>query len=287
MLRKIKQLNRKTLDLMYKLTVRSVIEYGIIVMGNNIKVSDMNKLNRIQYAAGKIVSGALHFTNSQKLEQELGWETIQQRIDLLSLNFFHKIHLGETRPLIKTCMSELTNSGRRSAGKYNQHKNFGSNHQKSFFPYYTKIWNKLPDETRKLTATEFKAEIKSQFTNTKKYLHCGSKIGNKLVTWLRVGRSYLNSHSYMINKTESPACSCGATNETVSHFILTCHKYDNLRQHLINSVSAVVPNLHQLNNATKLDILLFGKPDLEFKDNKIIQYATQTYVLSTDRFKNL
>ena len=72
---------------MYKLTVRSVIEYALIVIGNNIKVADLNKLNRIQYTAAKIVTGALHLSSRQQLEKELGWETIQQRIDILSQLF--------------------------------------------------------------------------------------------------------------------------------------------------------------------------------------------------------
>ena len=205
---------------MCKLTVRSLIEYGLIVIGNNIKVADMNKLNRIQYTAGKIVTGALHFTNRLKLEQELGWETIQQRIDILSLNFFHKVHCGMTRPLIKTCMTEINNSNRKSKGHYMIMHSFGSNHQKSFFPFYTKQWNKLPDKMRLLPTDEFKVELKSQFSNNRKYLHCGSKLGNKLITRLRVGRSYLKSHSFTINKVDSPACSCLAENETVINHIL-------------------------------------------------------------------
>ena len=286
-LRRISQLKRKTLNLMYKLTVRSVIEYALIVIGNNIKVVDLNKLNRIQYTAAKIVTGALHLSSRQQLEKELGWETIQQRIDILSLNFFHKIHSGVTRPLIKTCMTESIKSSNRSAGQYKLHKNYGTKHQKSFFPHYTKHWNKLSEKLRRLPPEEFKTELKAEMLKPKKYLHCGSKLGNKFITWLRVGQSYLNSHSYSINKIDSPSCSCGNKNETVSHFIISCNKYNELRQHLFTRTSAIVPNFLTLPIKSKLEILLYGQEDLEHKDNRQIQLSTQNFILQTNRFRSV
>ena len=54
-----------------------------------------------------MVTGALHFTSKEKLNLELGWETIMKRGDFLGLNLFHKIHLHETRPLVRKCMPKL------------------------------------------------------------------------------------------------------------------------------------------------------------------------------------
>ena len=70
-------------------------------------MTDLARLDNIQYRAGKIVTGVFHFTNKQKLNAELGWENITQRGDLLSLSFFHKVHLHETRPLIRNCMPKV------------------------------------------------------------------------------------------------------------------------------------------------------------------------------------
>ena len=52
----------------------------------------MARLDGIQYKAAKLVTGAYHLTNKEKLNLELGLETISERGDLLSLTFFHKIH---------------------------------------------------------------------------------------------------------------------------------------------------------------------------------------------------
>ena len=61
----------------------------------------------MQYRAAKLVTGALHFSSREKLNIELGWESIQQRIEFLGLSLFQKIHLYETRPLIRKCMTNL------------------------------------------------------------------------------------------------------------------------------------------------------------------------------------
>ena len=43
-LRSVKLLNRQTLDLLYKLTVRSVIDYGLPVYYKSLKVTDLARI---------------------------------------------------------------------------------------------------------------------------------------------------------------------------------------------------------------------------------------------------
>ena len=100
-LRSVKLLSRQTLDLLYKITVRSVIDYALPVYFKTLKQTEMSRLENLQYRAAKIVTGAYHYTSREKLNNELGWETIEKRADILCLNIFHKIHLQETRPLIR------------------------------------------------------------------------------------------------------------------------------------------------------------------------------------------
>ena len=103
-LRSVKLLSRQTLDILYKLTVRSIIDYALPVYCNTLKQTELARLENLQYTAAKIVTGAFSFTSKNKLNTELGWETIQRRCNILSLNIFHKIHRYETRPLIRHCM---------------------------------------------------------------------------------------------------------------------------------------------------------------------------------------
>jgi len=99
--------------------------------------SQIGRIENIQYKAGKIVTGALHFTNKDKLNLELGWENIIDRGNILSLNFFHKIHRHETRPLIKSCMpkSDIEKCHTtRSKGGYVPFKYENKSFNTSFFP---------------------------------------------------------------------------------------------------------------------------------------------------------
>ena len=109
-LRNVKYLKRNTLDLLYKSTVRSIIDYALPVYANNLKLTELARLDRLQYKAAKLVSGAMHFTNRDKLNEELGWENFYNRIKFLGLSLFQKIHLHQTRPLIRNCMTEIDNA---------------------------------------------------------------------------------------------------------------------------------------------------------------------------------
>ena len=83
---------------------------------------------QIQYKAGKLVTGALHLTSSEKINKELGWESIRDRIDFLGLSLFHKINYCETRTLIRSCLtSRIMRNESRQVGNYNRYPNYVTN----------------------------------------------------------------------------------------------------------------------------------------------------------------
>ena len=143
-LRSVKFLKRSTLDLLYKLTVRSVVDYGLVIYFHNLKLTQISRLNQIQYRAAKLCTGALHLTSQTKLEADLGWETLATRAKFLGLCLFQKIHLNETRSLIRKCMPQI-NSVRqnRHTGVYKNFPNHGLDFNNSFFPFFTKAFNNL------------------------------------------------------------------------------------------------------------------------------------------------
>ena len=106
-MKSVKDLSRKTLDLLCKIIVRSLIDYSLPLFANNLKLTEIKRLENLQYRAARVVTGALNFTSKERLFIELGWETIGDRSKLLGLCFFHKIHVHETRPLIRTCLTKL------------------------------------------------------------------------------------------------------------------------------------------------------------------------------------
>ena len=50
-LRSVKLLSRQTLDMLYKITVRSVIDYGLPIYCQNLKQTEIYRLEQIQYRA--------------------------------------------------------------------------------------------------------------------------------------------------------------------------------------------------------------------------------------------
>ena len=55
-LRSVQYLSRSTLDLLYKLTVRSQIDYGLHIFFHSLKQTEIRRLSQVQYRAGKLVS---------------------------------------------------------------------------------------------------------------------------------------------------------------------------------------------------------------------------------------
>ena len=164
-LRHIKLLKRNTLDLLYKITVRSVIDYALPIYAKNLKLSELARLDRIQYRAAKLVTGALHFTNKEKLNKDLGWESFQKRIDFLGLSLFQKIHLHQTRPLIRSCTSALDYEKKyltRSKTGYSPYPNYGKKFKESYFPYFTGLWNNLDVKIQLLPLIDFKIKLKEE-----------------------------------------------------------------------------------------------------------------------------
>ena len=293
-IRSVKLLNRQTLDLLYKLTVRSVIDYALTVYYKDLKLSDLARLENLQYRAGKVVTGAFHFTNKVKLNNELGWETIVERGDVLSLNLFHKIHLHETRPLIKTCMPKLDFEKTcltRSKGGYIPEKFKSTTFEKSFFPNTLKLWNSLPKDVQYKDLFDFKICIKDKLKPQRyKHFSKGSKLGNTLLTRIRVGRSNLKQHKFTIGLSESPQCLCMFKTESPEHYFLDCFLYLPERQKLLTLVEHYVPKFSRLNKKQKTEIILRGvdiKNEDLIKTNIILTKAVQNFIISTNRFTTM
>ena len=238
-LRSVKFLDRATLDLLYKLTIRSVLEYGMIVYFHSLTQTQLARLSRVQYRAARLCTGALPYTSQLKLEQDLGWPSLAKRADFLSLTVFHKISLNLTRPLIRKCMpsTKINTKNTRSSVPYNPFPYKHEFFSKTFFPYTTKLYNKLPHSIRKeRDILEFKSRLK-QYYNYKKVKHFSrgiSKYANSLHTQLRLGRLYLSAHGFAINVNNSNLCICSRPEMT--KYFFTCFLYQEEQKVLYEKV---------------------------------------------------
>ena len=205
---------------------------------------------------------------------------------------FYKTHHGLTRPLLRACLTGHDNNLynlRNNGNKRILYPNLSMKFKKSFFPYFTVLWNNLPQEVRRYDIVKFKEFLKYKYKPNKiKFYSCGTKYGNKLITRLRVGRSYLNSHAYCIGKADSPQCSCGAKQETPQHILLECTKYGSERQKMLDRVVSQISRFNNFSKKDKSVILLYGYQSENsdyYIHNIKITLAVQNYLINIKRFK--
>ena len=122
-----------------------------------------------------------------------------------------------------------------------------------------------------------------------KFMSRGSKQGNRLLTRIRVGRSYLKSHSYSIGLSDTPHCSCDdSTIESPLHFFINCPLYVEERRTMFTTFEHFIRRFSHFSKSKKLEIILFGidqdNPEI-FSTNVSLQFASQKFVLQTKRFK--
>ena len=291
MLRSVKFLDRATLDLLYKLTIRSVLEYGLVVYYNSLTQKQQLRLSQVQYRAARLCTGALYLTSQVKLETDLSWEPLSARVNFLSLSIFHKVAHNLTRPLIRKCMPILncTNHNTRNPSHFIPFKQKSQYFLKTFFPHTTKLYNSLEPQLRSNhDIADFKSKLKEKYKGKKvKHFSRGiSKLSNSLHTQLRLGRSFLASHGFAIGVNDSDLCLCWRP-ETTKHFFLECFLFQEERSKLFLKLSQILPKFMTWTKMKQLETILCGinlKNEEPDPRNITIVFAVQKYILETKRF---
>ena len=106
------------------------------------------------------------------------------------------------------------------------------------------------------------------------YIHKTYKVIG-LHTQIRNKCSSLNNHLFLKNIVDSLLCTCGGI-ETSEHFFVECNNYDAIRTSLFHAIS-VFGNID-------LEMLLFGKGTLLYRDNKNFFLEVQNFIRLSNRF---
>ena len=112
-----------------------------------------------------------------------------------------------------------------------------------------------------------------------------------LLSRIRLGRSYLKSHSHSIGLSDTNTCSCNNTVlESPLHYITQCPNFADIRLTLYNEMEQqFIPNFKKLSFKRQYEILIYGyePSNLEMIGiNSKITKLTQTYILKSKRFDN-
>ena len=78
----------------YKLFLRSHLDYGYLIYDKPFNDSFKKKLEKVQYSAALIITGAIKGTSREHLYKELGLESLSYRRWYHKLVFFYKIGKG-------------------------------------------------------------------------------------------------------------------------------------------------------------------------------------------------
>ena len=138
------QVGRDTLRALYKSLVRPFMGYADVVW-NGYLDTESDLLDSVQYEAGKIVTGAMKGTSSQRLMCELVWEELKTRRAIHKLTLYFKIVNNLTpqylRDFLPPRVSERTHFSLRHSRNFSIFPVRTVRFDNSFLPSTTKLWN--------------------------------------------------------------------------------------------------------------------------------------------------
>ena len=290
----------KSLDQIYKMHIRPHLDYCDIIFHSPVITHDndtsltlnytMSALERTQYQAALAVSGAWKGSNRDKIYEELGWETLDNRRYLRRLIMIYKI--------IKKLTPEYLRDPIPSRGQYNFRSPDllplipcrSTRYRNSFYPDSIKLWNNIGPEFRNAESLSiFKRSILRIIRPTKKdTFNIHNREGVKWIFQLRVGLSPLRKHKANHNFIDTPngICLCAQDEETTQHFLLDCPILALPRRELFRKIDPilVMNDLASLSDRNKKDLLLYGNENLTLIENQKVLKATIKFIGQSGRF---
>ena len=251
----------------------------------------MESIERVQYHAARIITGTWKGTSTNKLYEELGWESLSDRRWSRRLISFFKIHKGITPVYLS---DNLPPKRRLLYGKVNPNiyqsiRCKTSRYKKSFFPDAIESWNNLGmDFHESKTISIFKKKINAMIRpNAKSIFGVYYPSSLKFLFQLRVGLSPLRHHKikHNFNDVLSETCDCEMASETLAHFLLACPSFVAQRDDLQNSILQILQRYNLPDLLRNTDLYLYGNEALSIEDNNTIIKSTIKYIIDTKRFE--
>ena len=274
-------LDRMSLQTMYFSFVRPVMDYGNVVWGGSYD-SDLFKLERINIAAMRLITGATGNSNTNNLYIETEWSNIRDRAEAAMIIMLFKTINSLRRTYLEVLLPQPNQ-------RYIEYNLRNKDHirlpftrlelfRRSFLPTAIRLWNNLTLEQRSVTTlSQFKDCIRTMSPEPQIIYFYGKRWPSVHHARLRMGCSNLNFDlCYKAHVINDPSCQCGERFETAEHFFLECARYQNIRLHLIDKINSVKP--------CSLDLMLFGDKTLPKNANQYIFDAVHCYIEESKRF---
>jgi len=276
------KLDRRSLEIVYTSFIRPCLEYADVLWAGTYD-TDLMKIDTMQIEAMRIVTGATARSNINKLFEESGWASLQERrimhVQILMYKIVNNLAPSYLRSLIPTTVGEGTNYGLRNNNAIRVPFARTESYKRSFIPVGINEWNILPATVQDMpTLQSFKEAIKRQH-EPKELYYSGERWPAIHHARTRMGCSKLNAHlCNNLHVVPSPRCQCGYEIEDSMHFYLQCPTFLEQRTKMIRTIAAIT--------AVSLDTILYGNPNLNLNDNKRVFKAVHTFILESNRFTN-
>ena len=270
--------SRNVLDKLYKMHIRPHLDYGDVIYHGQLQ-DNTDLTERIQYQAALIVTNCWKSTSREKIYNELGWESLNDRRHYRRLVLYYKIKRNLTPGYLKPYVDQfpLVRTMRF--------------HQ-SFFPYCSFHWENLPQSIKELpTISKFKkALIQTIRPEGKSTFGIRDQYGLSLLTRLRVDFNDLREYRYRRKfNCSTPICACTIENETTEHFFIRCPRFDSQRLILLNSICESTDSADILfaPSPALCNILLYGSDKYSDDTNHKILVSSIRYIKATKRLKDI
>ena len=169
----------------------------------------------IQYNSAIAITGAIRGTSKEKLYQELGFESLQQRLWYRKLCYLYKISKEQSPSyLFRLPPNQNTRYAKRSSKGIPQYRTNHENFKSSFFPATIKEWNMLIPIVEALKAL-MSSKTKFIRPKAKTFFNCLNTKEVKLLTRWQLGLNHFRGHKfkYSFQDCLSPTCTCGTDAE--------------------------------------------------------------------------
>ena len=256
-------LPRTWLITIFKLFIRTHLDYGDIIYDWAYNTSFHQNIESVQYNAALAITGAVRGTSREKLCQELGFESLQQRRWYRKLCCLFKIINNQSPSyLFQLVPSPNIRYFSRNSENIPQLRTKHDFFKNSFFPSTIKEWNNLDPHIKKSKSISiFKSNI-LKFIRPKpnNVYYCHNPKGIRLLTRLRLGLSQLREHKFKYSFPDclNPACFCGNEIETSTHHLLHCPTYTNERMTILNKIKSINCSILEFSDAVVTIIHLFA-----------------------------
>ena len=195
------KLDRKSLEQIYLVFIRPLLEYGDIIWDNCFQ-SEKQELEKIQIEAARIATGATKLVSIAALYRETRWESLEERRRKHKLTLFYKM-TNALSPLYLSSLVPLTVS---NASRYNLRNSSDlqtveartSLFYNSFLPSTVRAWNSLPSTAKQSDSTNsFKYFLNKDKDSTPKFYYAGSRKAQIFHTRLRTNCSFTKIRSLL------------------------------------------------------------------------------------------